>query len=63
MATISIRVPDDDLETIDRRAGELGITRTALMLRAVLDRATADEERFRELEDDVGLLRKRLELM
>jgi uncharacterized protein (DUF1778 family) len=62
MPTISLRVRVDDLERIDRRAGELGITRTALMLRAALGNATADEERFDELEDQVARLRKRLEL-
>jgi hypothetical protein len=62
MPTISLRVPDTDLKRIDRRAGELGITRTALMLRAVLGKATADEERFDELEDEVARLRKRLDL-
>lgn len=62
VATISLRVPDSDLERIDRRAVELGVSRTALMLRAVLDKATADEKRFRELEDDIERLRRRLEL-
>jgi hypothetical protein len=49
--TISIRVPDDDLAEIDRRAGELGTTRTGLMLRAVLGGITADEERLGRIED------------
>jgi hypothetical protein len=62
MAMISMRVSDSDLECIDRRAGEHGVTRTALMLRAVLDKTTADEERFRELEDEIDRLKRRLDL-
>jgi uncharacterized protein (DUF1778 family) len=36
MATISIRVPDDDLAEIDRRARARNMTRTAFMLGAAL---------------------------
>jgi hypothetical protein len=46
MATISLRVHDDELAEIDWRTGEAGVSRTALMLRAVLGAATADERRF-----------------
>jgi hypothetical protein len=60
--TISLRVPDSDLARIDRRAAELGVTRTALILRAVLGKATGDEQRFCEIEDDIARLRKQFEL-
>lgn len=49
--TISIRTSDDDLAKIDRRAEQLGVTRTAFMLRAVLGRATADERWRHEIEE------------
>lgn len=51
MRTISIRIPDADLATIDDRANSLGVSRTAFLLRAALDRSTADEQRFAEFED------------
>ena len=53
VATISIRASDSDVEEIDRRARGVGMTRTAFMLRAALDSATADEQRFEKLEDRV----------
>jgi uncharacterized protein (DUF1778 family) len=58
MTTISLRVRDDELAEIDRRAAEAGLTRTALMLRAVLDAATADEKRFYEIEDRIERLER-----
>lgn len=51
MATISLRVADDDLAAIDDRAGRAGMTRTAFMPKAVFGAATADEQRFEEIED------------
>jgi hypothetical protein len=51
MPTISLRVHDDDLEDIDRRAGDLGMSRTAFLLRAALGAVTADEKRFAALEE------------
>jgi hypothetical protein len=58
MATISLRVHDDELARIDRRAGEAGISRTALMLRAVLGAATADDRRFEDIEDRIDRLER-----
>lgn len=51
MATVSLRISDDDLAVIDLRAGKLGVTRTAYMLRTMLGRATAEERRLDEFED------------
>jgi hypothetical protein len=62
VSTISMRVPNAQLEEIDRRARERGVTRSALMIGATLDLITADEERFRELEDEIGRLKHRLDL-
>jgi hypothetical protein len=57
MPTISLRVRDAELAEIDHRAGELGVTRTAFMVRCALDVATADEQRL----DDVEFRLARLE--
>jgi hypothetical protein len=62
VATISMRVSDAELEEIDRRARERGMTRSALMIGSTLDLITADEARFRELEHEVDLLNRRLDL-
>jgi hypothetical protein len=62
VSTISMRVPNAQLEEIDRRARKRGVTRSALMIGATLDLITADEERFRELEDEIGRLKHRLDL-
>lgn len=51
MPTISIRIANDELARIDERADELGINRTTFMLRTVLGRATADEQRFERIEE------------
>ena len=51
MPKTSLRIPDDALAEIDRRAAELGISRTAFMLRTALGRVTADEQRLVEIEE------------
>jgi hypothetical protein len=43
-------VRDSELAEIDRRVGELGVTRTAFMVRCALDAGTADEHRLDDLE-------------
>jgi hypothetical protein len=50
MPTISLRVGDNELAEIDRRAGELGVTRTAFLVRCALNIATADEQRLDDVE-------------
>lgn len=50
VTTISLRVRDLELAQIDERAVALGMTRTAFMLRAALDVATADERRLQTIE-------------
>jgi uncharacterized protein (DUF1778 family) len=50
MATISLRVSDEHLAEIGERADAAGMTRTAFMLRAAVDAATADEERLDRIE-------------
>jgi hypothetical protein len=51
MASISIRVADADLQELDRRASLAGMSRTAFVLKAALDRATEDELRLADIED------------
>jgi uncharacterized protein (DUF1778 family) len=63
MSTISIRVNDDDLAEIDRRADSAGMARSAFMLKTALDRATADERRLEEIEDRLAHAEERLEVL
>jgi uncharacterized protein (DUF1778 family) len=60
---ITLRVPDDDLAEIDRRAKARGLNRTAFMLGLALaeDLArTADEARFEDIEERLSALEERL---
>jgi uncharacterized protein (DUF1778 family) len=56
LSTISLRVRDSELAEIDRRAGKLGVTRTAFVLRCALDLASADEQRLDDVERRVARL-------
>jgi hypothetical protein len=56
MPTISLRVRDAELAEIDRRACELGVTRTAFMVRSALNVASADEERLDDMERQLARL-------
>jgi hypothetical protein len=59
MASISLRVPDDDLAEIDRRAAARGLNRTEYMRRCALSddlAETADEARFHAIEERLELL-------
>jgi uncharacterized protein (DUF1778 family) len=51
VAKVSLRIRDAELEAIDRRAAEAGVTRTGYMLRAALDLATGEEQRLESIED------------
>jgi uncharacterized protein (DUF1778 family) len=56
---ITIRVSEDDLAEIDRRAAARGLNRTAFFLRAVLSdelAQTAEERQLERLERRVGRL-------
>ena len=56
-AAISIRVPEPDLEEIDRRAKAHGMSRTAFLLTAALAdhlAQTVDEERLEAIEERLG---------
>lgn len=59
-----LRIPPDDLQEIDRRARERGITRTALLIDGALERLpeqqTALNERLDQLERDVERLQTAL---
>jgi uncharacterized protein (DUF1778 family) len=49
--TISLRIDDQSLAELDARADRAGLSRTAFVLRAALDRATADERLFESIEE------------
>lgn len=60
--TISIRVPDEDLAEIDRRASARRLSRTAFMLAAALSSTlpqTVEQEQLDNLEERLRALSQR----